>query len=68
MRSMIDQLRGAFKLYGLLIVALTVFNVWIIKDQRHFGVVVADENCDTMLVDDAAKESVKAFFQVEGRQ
>ncbi len=66
MRSLLLQLRGALIFYGIILVGLTVLNVWMMKDRRHLAIVIADDNCNTMLVDEATKESVKAFFEVEG--
>jgi hypothetical protein len=61
MRSVILQLRGAFKLYGLLIVALTIFNVWILKDERHFGLMVVGEGCVSTAIPANMLEAVEVI-------
>lgn len=37
---MINQLKGALKMLFVLILALGALEIWILKDNRHFSIVI----------------------------
>lgn len=61
---MINQLKGALKMFFMLNIAIAMLNVWILKDNRHVSFLVLGENCQAVA---ASNDQLNAISQWEGQ-
>ena len=65
MNNIIHQFKGAGKLLLVIMLAIAALNIWILKDNRHFAIVVTNEDCSVVPVNADQRD---AFNQFGGNQ
>lgn len=58
---MINQLKGALKMLFILILALGALEIWILKDQRHFSIVVTAKDCSVEPISTSQRDAFNQF-------
>lgn len=48
---MINQLKGALKMFFMINILIAALNIWILKDNRHVNMLVLGEGCQAMAVE-----------------
>lgn len=62
---MINQLKGALKMFFLINIAIAALNIWILKDNRHVNLLLLGENCQAVA---ASTDQLAAVSQFGGVQ
>lgn len=65
MQNIIYQFKGAGKLLLVIMLAIAALNIWILKDNRHFSVVIVPDDYSVMAV---SADQRDAFNQFGGNQ
>ena len=61
MQNIIYQFKGAGKLLLLLTLAIAALNIWIMKDNRHFSIVVTAEDCSMVPASSDQRDAFNQF-------
>jgi len=51
---MLNQLKGAMKLFFIFNLMIAALNIWIMKDNRHFDFVITSDHCQTEVMEKQA--------------
>lgn len=61
MNNIIQQFKGAGKLFFLLNVAIALLNLSVLKDNRHVSLLVLGENCQAVAAESSQLDAVRQF-------
>ena len=61
MNNIIHQFKGAGKLLLVIILALGALELWVLKDNRHFSIVVTNEDCSVVPVSADQRDAFNQF-------
>jgi hypothetical protein len=61
MNNIIYQFKGAGKLLLVIILALGALEMWVLKDNRHFSVVIVPDDYSVMAVNSDQRDAFNQF-------
>lgn len=61
MNNIIYQFKGAGKLLLVIILALGALELWVLKDNRHFSIVVTAEDCSLVPASSDQRDAFNQF-------
>ena len=61
MNNIIHQFKGAGKLLLVIMLAIAALNIWILKDNRHFSIVIVPDSYSVMAVNSDQRDAFNQF-------
>ena len=59
--NIVQQSKGAGKLVLLIVLAIAALNIWIMKDNRHFSIVIVPDSYSVMAVSSDQRDAFNQF-------